>query len=135
MTEIKWVTLDNANGEKSLKQHAFIAKVKKDKWTREDYLGNISLCKRVYASGWRDEERAQDFNELDNEPVSNNACKICLNRKRLLDNWDMKEQVKKYATLVVAMSLDFQVGKIDEKLYSENLLLIAQQLKELIDNV
>lgn len=47
----------------------------------------------------------------------------------------MNDEVIKYVDLVMSMSLDFKMGKIDYKLYTDNLLMIAKQLKEITNNV
>jgi hypothetical protein len=74
---VKWLTLENSTGERTLKQHAFIHKVKKRQYTREEYDGNVALCCRSFAS--EDGEVASSFESLDSEEMNpEKACKICM---------------------------------------------------------
>ena len=74
---VKWLTLENSTGERSLKQHAYKHKVRKRPWTHEEYNGNKALCSKVFASD--DGEVALSFDELESEPLSTvNACKTCM---------------------------------------------------------
>lgn len=44
----------------------------------------------------------------------------------------MKEEIKKYCDLVVSMTMDFKLDKIDYKHYVNHLSIISDQLKELV---
>ena len=73
---IKWFTPDSEDGERTLKQHAFIHKIRKAKYTREEYNGNISLCGRIAIS--EDGERSCDWVAIEAEMHSPlKACKLC----------------------------------------------------------
>lgn len=45
----------------------------------------------------------------------------------------MKEEIKKYCDLVLSMSMDFKLDKIDYNHYINNLLLISEKLREEIN--
>lgn len=73
---VRWRTLATTDGERETKQHAFIAKTKKDKIGRE-YEGNISLCGQFVATKAGPKEL--QVTEIYGEPVDKNkACKNCL---------------------------------------------------------
>jgi len=76
--KVKWITLENEHATASLKQHAFIAAVKKVPYTGEEYNGNEMLCtSKGYASD--DGELATDFELLEFENFTpEKACKKCL---------------------------------------------------------
>jgi hypothetical protein len=77
---MKWLTLKSINGEKSIKQHAFIAKTKNNYYTGE-YSGNISLCGKVVAS---EDGEEISYNKIVSETINkNNACKRCLKYKSI----------------------------------------------------
>lgn len=74
---VKWMTLDNADATRTLKQHAFVAKIRVRKYTLEKYDGNSALCRNRFVS--EDGETAQNFNELQGEPLRiTECCKRCL---------------------------------------------------------
>lgn len=75
---VKWLTLDSMDGERSIKQHAFIAKIKTAPYSC-DYSGNISLCGKIVATREGPEELA--IEEIDSEPLDeSNVCKTCLQK-------------------------------------------------------
>lgn len=80
---IKMLTLDNICGTGSVKQHAFIPKVYKDKYTDEMHVGNVAMCGKSMASD--DGEKASLFVELEDEPLNpDKVCKKCLAKLKAL---------------------------------------------------
>lgn len=78
---MKWLRLENAEATATLKQHAYIHKVCKIPYTREDYDGNISLCGR--SSCVNENELRVSYNDLEDEPLDkSNVCKICLKKAK-----------------------------------------------------
>jgi hypothetical protein len=78
---IKWLTLENSEGTRTLKQHGFIPKVCKERWTGDPYDGNISLCRKVWSS--EDGEYAQDWSTIDGENIKeSHCCKTCLKESK-----------------------------------------------------
>jgi hypothetical protein len=78
--EIKWVTLDNETGEKTLKQHGFIAKERKRKYTGEIYTANVSLCRafgglRLYVVN--ENAEIEEWDKVEGELRDVNRCKLC----------------------------------------------------------
>jgi hypothetical protein len=74
--ENKWVTLENESGTASLKQHCFIPYEATSRYTGELYVGNISLCGKVWAGNG--DEEIEMFYLLDGETQHPAACKRCL---------------------------------------------------------
>lgn len=73
---IKWYTAENAEASAVLKQHAFIAKTRKRKYTGEKYEGNVSLCGKIMISD--DGEVSCNLNDIEGEQFNENeACKLC----------------------------------------------------------
>ncbi len=73
--EIKWFQPDSENG--SLKQHAFVAKECKERFTLYPYPGNNALCGMGFISD--DGEYALSFDEIEGEVLKESkACKKCL---------------------------------------------------------
>jgi hypothetical protein len=78
-TQIKWMALDSADGQRSLRTHGFIPKVRKRKYTGEEYIGNISLCGKVVVGN--EDEQIEVFENIDNEGYLNkNVCHTCLSK-------------------------------------------------------
>lgn len=74
-TAIKWIRLDNFEGTRTLKQHAYIPASYYDPILQEAKVGNIQLCdQKDFAS--HDGERPSDWNGL--EPETKNTDHICL---------------------------------------------------------
>lgn len=74
---IKWFAPDSEDGERSLRQHAFVHKVCKTAWIREEYNGNISLCKGGSLNDG--EEKNTAFVDIEGEQFDESkACKKCL---------------------------------------------------------
>lgn len=82
--EIKPVTLDSEDGERTLKQHIFKANPMKRPYTREPYIGNISLCGKAYHG----DESTGDCKEFelitDVEAINPDCCKLCLRELKKL---------------------------------------------------
>lgn len=77
MRELKWLQLDNAFDTATLKQHAFIPKIRKRRFTHEEYIGNISLCGRIVCGN--EDEEIERFDLIESEPLNTvKACKTCL---------------------------------------------------------
>lgn len=76
--EKKWVTLENESGTASLKQHCFIPADTNHRYTGEAYVGNISLCGKVWAGNGGEE--VEMFALLEGEPQHPQACKLCLRK-------------------------------------------------------
>lgn len=77
MTEIKWLSLDNATATASTAEHGFVAKESKPAFQNE-YTGNGSLCGKIFVC--EDGFSPLPFDLIDGgkpEP-SKNACKLCL---------------------------------------------------------
>ena len=72
---VVWQTLDNMNGEKTLKQHAF-THAKRGAFYEDKYDGNKALCSK---SGIHDGDR---FVNIENEPSEEidegSCCQTCL---------------------------------------------------------
>lgn len=77
MKTIKWITLENESGIASLKQHGFIPDDRNNRYTGEPYVGNISLCGKVFAGNESEEVEFFDLLEGGDNPHPN-ACKRCL---------------------------------------------------------
>lgn len=76
---VKWLTLDSMDGERSIKQHAFVHRTKTEFYTGIDYSGNTSLCGKIVATKEGPEELT--IEEIESEPLDeNNVCKICLKK-------------------------------------------------------
>lgn len=73
---MKWFTLDSYDGERTLKQHCYVAKERIRRYTREKYAGNISLC-GMSGVGNEDEEY-EPYEAIISEAVSETACKKCI---------------------------------------------------------
>lgn len=77
MSEVKWMALDSVDGERSLRTHGFIPKVRKRKYTDEEYVGNVSLCGRVVCGN--ENEEIEAFENIVNEGyLLKTVCKKCL---------------------------------------------------------
>jgi hypothetical protein len=75
--KIKWLSLENSDASRSLKQHAFKPYVAKEQFTGDPYNGNKSLCSKFWAS--EDGEHSDDWETLESEPLNQDkACKICV---------------------------------------------------------
>jgi hypothetical protein len=75
--KIKWFTPESEDGERTLKQHAYISHIKKVKYTDEKYEGNKAICNRSFISD--DGEKAIAFNNIETENFNpSKACKRCL---------------------------------------------------------
>lgn len=73
----KWITLENTDGTATLKQHAFIPKVCHQKYTGEEYVGNVSLCGKVFADDGTGDEQVGMWVLLKGEARVNSCCKVC----------------------------------------------------------
>lgn len=72
--DIKWHTPDSADGERTLKQHAFIS-AKRGHWYSEKYDGNKSLCSK---SGVHDGDVYVSIDKVEEEPFNpKTACSRC----------------------------------------------------------
>lgn len=81
--QVKWMALDSADGERSLRTHGFIPIVRKREYTDEEYIGNISLCGRVVCGN--ENEEIEDFANIENEGyLLKNVCKKCLSLSQTL---------------------------------------------------
>ena len=70
-------TLDNTNGNGSIKQHIFKARKEyKDYWKEELVDGNISLCGNI--SGRNIKEKPLPLLKMDAEELKEDCCKKCL---------------------------------------------------------
>lgn len=77
MEKIKWFAPENEDGSSVLKQHAFVPATCKERYTRDEYPGNKSLCGIGFIS--EDGEYAQKWEDIEQEIFNeNNACKKCL---------------------------------------------------------
>ncbi len=76
--DVKWVTLDSADGEHSIKQHAFVSKERKYPYTLEPYPGNTSLCNQIRASDPNTGDTDSSWKDLENEFIKESCCKNCL---------------------------------------------------------
>lgn len=75
--KIKWLTLANAEDTATLKQHAFIEKVRLTPIIREEYSGNKMLCSRGGCSS--DGDSYDHFDLLEDEGFNEaKACKTCI---------------------------------------------------------
>lgn len=81
-SDIKWVTPEDAHGEKTLKQHAFFAHVQTRRVTGEKYDGSRALCSsRMRVSTSESEPDTASWNELEDESFDvRNVCKNCLEK-------------------------------------------------------
>lgn len=75
---MKRVTLDNSTATATLKQHIYISKERKRRYTGEVYIGNISLCGKFGAAN--ENEEYENLDVLQGEAKSNNFCKTCEKR-------------------------------------------------------
>lgn len=73
--QVKWLALENEDATRTCKQHAYIPAIRKMRYTLEPYEGNKTLCSKRYAS--EDGETAQNFNNMESEPQSEDCCKKC----------------------------------------------------------
>jgi len=73
MSQIKWATLDNENGDATLKQHAYVSHVRSRYGV--EYLGNKQLCAK---GGVHDGTRYVKIEEIENEPLKDGRCKRCI---------------------------------------------------------
>ena len=75
--EVKFLTLDSADGERTFKQHAYKAYQRKKYYENEPYKGNKQLCNK--GGVYNEFDRYEDFDELYSEIVDvDNCCKTCL---------------------------------------------------------
>ena len=76
--KIVWSTLDSADGERTLKQHAYIEAERNPSWNHaKKYMGNIQLCN--HKGGAHDGDKFLSLEEIDSEIIDiNNCCKKCL---------------------------------------------------------
>jgi hypothetical protein len=73
-SEVKWLILDSADGERTLKQHAFIPKG--INLHGDVYIANISACGKIVA--YDQDEKPEKFIHLDAEPLyKDKACGTC----------------------------------------------------------
>lgn len=77
MEKIVYLTLDNYDATATLKQHIFKSRIQETPYTYEKYNGNISLCGKITAV--EDTELSSNIDDLNDETISNNLCKICKN--------------------------------------------------------
>jgi len=74
---VKWLTLENETGTKTLSQHGFIDAKRKEPIILEEYNGNKALCSNVFASD--DGYKALPFVRLVGETLNEQTCcKKCL---------------------------------------------------------
>lgn len=72
----KWITVDNMTGTSTLKQHCFIPRERKRKYTGEKYLANVSLCGKVRVGN--ENEEVEEWEKLNPDGrIEESACKIC----------------------------------------------------------
>lgn len=80
MTQVKWATLDNENGDATLKQHAYISHVR-NRYGIE-YLGNKQLCAK---GGVHDGSVYVKIEEIEGENLKEDRCKKCVKIVEKLD--------------------------------------------------
>lgn len=73
----KWFTPTSADGQRTLKQHAFRSAKRLDWRTQESYIGNRALCSaRIQLT--KEGPEPLTIEEIDGEPLDEeNACKKC----------------------------------------------------------
>ena len=77
-SKIVWSTLDSADGERTLKQHAYIEAERNPSWNHaKKYIGNKQLCNSK--GGVHDGDKFVSINDIDYEEIKDNCCKKCLN--------------------------------------------------------
>lgn len=77
MNKVKWNTPDSIDGERSIKQHAFISAQRKSAFWEEPHKGNKSLCSNMGISD--DGHRYIPLERIESEPLDESkACKKCL---------------------------------------------------------
>jgi hypothetical protein len=81
MKDHKWVTLDNATGERTLAQHCFIPHEGKKYITREVFISNKSLC--GIARVGNENNEVEQWDAVVGENQSTRQCKIC---KKIFDS-------------------------------------------------
>lgn len=72
---IKWVTPESADGERTLKQHAFVHHVRSSPYIGEPYNGNRALCNKGGIMNEREEYEPID--KITSEDQVEDCCKIC----------------------------------------------------------
>jgi hypothetical protein len=76
METVKWFSPDSADGERSLKQHAFIAYTRKRAWTHEEYEGNRAVCNRK-AGIMNENEEFDPIDKIEGEELKEDRCAVC----------------------------------------------------------
>jgi hypothetical protein len=76
MEQLKWVTPESSDGERTLKQHAFISAIRKRKYTLEEYPGNRALCSHR-AGMMNENEEFEPFDKIEGEDQKENCCSLC----------------------------------------------------------
>lgn len=73
--DVRWFTPESADGERTLKQHAFVHHVRRTPYINEPYNGNKALCSN---GGIMNESEEYDtIEKIESEPQSDDCCKIC----------------------------------------------------------
>lgn len=72
---VKWVTLDNATGESTLRQHGFKPKTRRSRFSNGEYLSNVSLCGKIVVGN--EDEEIEHWELIVGEIKSDSCCKTC----------------------------------------------------------
>lgn len=82
--KIKWCTLDSYDGERTLKQHAFVSAFRKRSITRETYEGNHALCNHR-AGVMNENEEFEPFDKIDAEVQKPDCCAVCARLSKAIE--------------------------------------------------
>lgn len=73
--DVKWFTPESADGERTLKQHAFVHHIRSYPYIGVPYNGNKALCSK---GGIMNEcEEYYTIDKIESEAQKDNCCKIC----------------------------------------------------------
>ncbi|MGE8528493.1 hypothetical protein [Chryseobacterium rhizosphaerae] len=72
--KIVWSTVESMDGERTLKQHAYI-ETNRGAFYEQKYSGNKALCNK---GGVSDGDKFVHINDIDTEEIKDNCCKKCL---------------------------------------------------------